>query len=201
MMQRSNVRVAGVDEVGRGPLAGPVIAAAVILGDRHKIKGLDDSKVLSELKREELEDQIKVQAIAWSIGRAEAGEIDQINILQASLLAMRRAVQTLRELPGMVLVDGHCIPHLPYPTFAIVKGDAKIEHIAAASIIAKVARDREMKRLHIKFPQYGFATNVGYPTAQHLSALDQHGVTPIHRTSFAPVKKALQRMDSGLDIG
>jgi ribonuclease HII len=181
----------GVDEVGRGPLAGPVVAAAVILDPEQPIAGLADSKTLSPPRREHLAEQIRVQALAWSLGRAEVAEIDQHNILQATLLAMQRAVQTLSAAPDQVLVDGNRIPTLPYPARAIVGGDGSEPCIAAASIIAKVARDQEMVAADTVYPGYGFAQHKGYPTRQHLAALDQFGVTPLHRRSFRPVAARL----------
>jgi len=183
--------VAGVDEVGRGPLAGPVVAAAVILHPDRPISGLADSKTLSEKKREVLADIIKSQAIAWAIGRAEVEEIDSINILQASLLAMRRAVLALVPQAGHVLVDGNRCPELPCTSEAIIKGDATVPVISAASILAKVTRDREMVCMDESFPGYGFARHKGYPTAAHLAALADLGASLIHRRSFAPVKKYL----------
>lgn len=188
--------VAGVDEVGRGPLAGPVVAAAVILDPEQPIDGLADSKALSESRREILAVQIRERAIAWAIGRAENEEIDQINILQASLLAMRRAVLGLRPSPEYALIDGNRCPALPCPAEAIVKGDATVAAISAASILAKVSRDREMVALDTTYPGYGFASHKGYPTRVHLDALATLGITPIHRRSFGPVKKYLQDIDS-----
>ncbi|MBI1421959.1 MAG: ribonuclease HII [Gammaproteobacteria bacterium] len=188
--------VAGVDEVGRGPLAGPVVAAAVILDPAKPIAGLADSKALSEKKREELVILIRERALAWAVGRAEIEEIDQINILQASLLAMRRAVLALRPQPEYALIDGNRCPRLPCPAEAIIKGDATVAAISAASILAKVSRDQEMVALDLEYPGYGFASHKGYPTSAHLTALARHGVTPIHRRSFGPVKKYLQDIDS-----
>lgn len=183
--------IAGVDEVGRGPLAGPVVAAAVILDANNPIEGLADSKKLSEKKREALFDEIIEKSIAYSFGRAEPIEIDEINILQASLLAMQRAVLTLKVQPTEVLVDGNRCPDLPYKMEAIIKGDQKIEEIKAASIIAKVARDREMVALDKEYPGYGLAGHKGYPTKKHISALQTLGVTPIHRKTFSPVANCL----------
>lgn len=183
--------VAGVDEVGRGPLAGPVIAAAVILDAAQPIDGLRDSKKLSASQRESLAIAIKTKALAWSIGRAEFYEIDAINILQASLLAMHRAVLALSLQPDRVLVDGNRLPVWPYTATAIVKGDQKIAAIAAASIIAKVFRDAEMQLMGTYYPHYGFAKHVGYATAAHLAALTVHGPCAIHRRSFAPVRLRL----------
>lgn len=183
--------VAGVDEVGRGPLAGPVVAAAVILDPQRPIEGLKDSKKLSEKKREQLSTIIKQQALAWSLGRAEVEEIDQINILQASLLAMQRAVEGLTTRPEMALVDGNKLPDLDCPAEAIIKGDSKVAAISAASIIAKVARDKEMLELDEQYPGYGLAKHKGYPTRHHLQALAELGVSPIHRVSYKPVKQVL----------
>lgn len=183
--------ICGVDEAGRGPLAGPVFAAAVILDERHPIAGLADSKKLSEKKREKLAVEIRQHALAWAIGCADVREIDRINILQASLLAMKRAVESLRPIPVQVLVDGlHC-PLLAMPSQAIVKGDGSVAQISAASILAKTARDAAMLELHARYPQYGFDRHKGYGTAAHLAALRQHGASPEHRVSFAPVKAVL----------
>ncbi|HEC17888.1 MAG TPA: ribonuclease HII [Gammaproteobacteria bacterium] len=185
--------VAGLDEVGRGPLAGPVVTAAVILDPDRPIAGLADSKALSEKRREALYEEIVVKARAWAVGRAEVHEIDEINILQATLLAMQRAVAGLTLQPDHVLVDGNRCPELPCSAEAIVKGDGKIPAISAASIIAKVSRDREMVLLDAEYPGYGFARHKGYPTLAHMEALRERGVTPIHRRSFAPVRRALNR--------
>jgi ribonuclease HII len=182
--------VAGVDEAGRGPLAGPVVAAAVILDDLRPIKGLADSKVLSPRKREALYDEIRGYALCCSIASASAQEIDQLNILQATMLAMRRAVEGLRLLPHRVVVDGNRVPLLKMPVAAIVKGDAKVAAISAASILAKVERDRLCLALHEVYPHYGFDGHKGYPTAAHLAALKQHGPCSEHRRSFAPVREA-----------
>ena len=184
--------VAGVDEAGRGPLAGPVVAAAVILDDEQPIAGLADSKALTERRREALFDAIRAKALACCIAEASVEEIDRLNILQATLLAMRRAVEGLRLRPGLVLVDGNRLPTLPMPAEAIVKGDAKVPAISAASILAKVHRDRLCLQLHARFPSYGFDVHKGYPTPAHLAALQTWGVTPFHRRSFAPVRAALQ---------
>lgn len=180
--------IAGVDEVGRGPLAGDVVAAAVILDAANPIEGLADSKALSEKRREQLYEEIQQKALCFCIARASVEEIDSINILQASLLAMRRAVEGLTIQPDRVLVDGNRLPQWSYCAEAIVGGDGKIEAIGAASILAKVVRDREMVELDAQFPGYGFATHKGYPTPQHLSALKSLGACAIHRTSFSPVK-------------
>lgn len=183
--------VAGVDEVGRGPLAGAVVTSAVILNPAHDIAGLKDSKKLSEKKRLLLADEIKQCALAWSIGRAEAAEIDDLNILQATLLAMRRALDSLPIRPDSVLIDGNRCPDAPYNMQAIVGGDGSVPVISAASILAKVTRDAEMVKLHALYPDYGFIRHKGYPTAEHLAALKQFGVLPIHRRSFKPVKTLL----------
>jgi ribonuclease HII len=185
--------VAGVDEAGRGPLAGPVVAAAVILDDLKPIAGLGDSKVLSERKREALFDEIRAKALCCAIAQASAAEIDRLNILQATLLAMRRAVEALRLPPHRVLVDGNRVPVLKVPVAAVVKGDALVPAISAASILAKVHRDRLCQALHAQHPAYGFDGHKGYPTPEHLAALQQHGACPEHRRSFAPVRAALER--------
>jgi len=185
--------IAGVDEAGRGPLAGPVISAVVILDPNKKIKNLADSKKLSEVRRESLFIEICEKAIAFGIGRAEAFEIDRINILQATLLSMQRAVAALAVRPTEVLVDGNCCPILEYPTRAIINGDNLIPAISAASILAKVTRDREMVILDKAFPEYGFAKHKGYPTAMHRMILTMRGPCKIHRLSFGPVKEALKR--------
>jgi len=185
------ILICGVDEAGRGPLAGAVFAAAVILDERQPIEGLADSKKLSEKKREKLALEIRQRALAWAIASAEVEEIDRINILQASLLAMKRAVERLRPCPDQVLVDGlHC-PALAIPSQAIVKGDASVAQISAASILAKTARDAAMLALHERYPQYGFDRHKGYGTADHLAALRRHGASPEHRASFAPVRAVL----------
>lgn len=183
--------IAGVDEAGRGPLAGPVVAAAVMLDELKPVKGLADSKTLSERRRERLFDEIRAKALCSCIAQASVEEIEQLNILQATLLAMRRAVAGLRLSPHCVLVDGNRLPVLPMPAHAIVKGDAKVQSIAAASILAKVYRDRLCRDLHEQFPHYGFATHKGYPTAEHLTALRLHGACAAHRRSFAPVRAVL----------
>lgn len=181
--------IAGVDEVGRGPLVGAVVTAAVILDPERPIAGLADSKKLSEKKRLLLAEEIKEKALAWSLGRAEAAEIDQLNILQATMLAMCRAVQGLHIQPDFVLIDGNRIPSaLNIAAQAVVKGDSLVAEISAASILAKVARDQEMLLLHQKYPQYGFDRHKGYPTKLHLEALEKYGILAEHRQSFAPVK-------------
>ena len=186
-------RIAGVDEVGRGPLAGPVVAAAVILAPQHPIAGLGDSKKLGPARRESLDREIRAKALAWSMGRAEVEEIDALNILQASLLAMRRAVEALHLRPDQVLVDGNRCPRLDIPVQAIVGGDSRVAAISAASILAKVARDREMLDWEARFPGYGLARHKGYPTRDHLEALHKLGVSPIHRRSFGPVRRLLEK--------
>jgi len=183
--------IAGVDEAGRGPLAGPVIAAAVILG--NVIEGLADSKKLSAATRERLSLEIKARAQAWAIGRADVWEIDQMNILRASLLAMQRAVAALAIQPHEVLVDGNQLPALDCCARAVVGGDASVPEISAASIIAKVTRDREMGELDLHYPGYGLAVHKGYPTRAHVAALEQLGPSPVHRRSFAPVRRLLGR--------
>lgn len=185
--------IAGVDEVGRGPLIGAVVTAAVILDPQQPIIGLADSKKLSEKKRLLLAEEIKQKALAWAFGRAEAEEIDQLNILQASLLAMQRAVEALTIQPQLVLVDGNKLPKLAIPAQAIVKGDSLVAEISAASILAKVARDQEMALLDQQYPHYGFAQHKGYPTALHLEKLSEYGVLPQHRRSFAPVRKLIEK--------
>ena len=182
--------VAGVDEAGRGPLAGPVVAAAVILDDLRPIKGLADSKVLTARRRERLFDEVRARALCVSIAEASVEEIDRLNILQATLLAMQRAVAGLRLTPHRVVVDGNRLPQLRMPAAAVVKGDAKVPAISAASILAKVQRDRLCERLHESWPAYGFDGHKGYPTPQHLQALKRHGACPAHRRSFAPVRAA-----------
>ncbi len=183
--------IAGVDEAGRGPLAGPVIAAAVILDENKLPAGLADSKKLSGKKRQIAFDAIQKNALAFALGRAEVSEIDQYNILQASLLAMQRAVMHLAIAPEQVLVDGNQIPNIIYPVEAIIKGDSKIAAISAASIIAKQVRDEEMLYYDKYYPEYGFAQHKGYPTKQHIKALQEYGITALHRKSFAPVKSYL----------
>jgi ribonuclease HII len=183
--------VAGVDEAGRGPLAGPVVAAAVILDDRNPIAGLADSKKLSAAQRERLFDLICARALCCAVGSASVQEIDALNILQATMLAMRRAVEGLRLTPARVLVDGNRIPVLRVRAEAIVGGDAKVAEISAASIVAKVHRDRWCAQLHAQYPDYGFAVHKGYGTAQHLAALRRYGACPEHRRSFAPVAQVV----------
>jgi ribonuclease HII len=184
------VLVCGVDEAGRGPLAGPVYAAAVILDPRRPIAGLADSKKLTEKKRERLAGEIRECALAWAVCHADVAEIDRLNILQASLLAMKRAVEQLTIVPHQVLVDGNRCPALSMPAQAIVRGDDSVTAISAASILAKTARDAVMLELHQTYPQYGFDRHKGYGTAVHLDALHRHGACPAHRMSFAPVRAA-----------
>lgn len=186
--------LAGCDEVGRGPLAGDVVAAAVILDPKNPILGLDDSKKLTEKKRELLFDEIKEKAISWCVARASVAEIDKINILQASLLAMTRAVEGLSVQPEYVLVDGNKLPRWKYAAEAVIKGDSRVAAISAASILAKVVRDREMIELDKIYPGYGLADHKGYPTKVHMNALDKLGITPIHRTSYAPVRAKIEQM-------
>ena len=188
--------IAGTDEAGRGPLVGSVVAAAVILDPNNPIEGLNDSKKLTEKKREKLFVDIQEKALAWSIAEATHQEIDEINILQASLLAMRRAVEALSVQPELVRVDGNKVPQgLVMTCEAVIGGDALHEEISAASILAKVTRDREMVELDLKYPQYGFAKHKGYPTKAHFEAIAQHGVISAHRRSFSPVRKALELME------
>lgn len=190
-----NGLVAGVDEVGRGPLVGEVVAAAVILDPNKPIDGLTDSKKLSEKRREQLAAEIKERALAWCIASASPAEIDQINILHASMLAMQRAVEGLKVQPDHVKVDGNRCPQLSISVEAIVKGDAKVAEIGAASIIAKVHRDQQMIDLDKAYPQYGFAKHKGYPTAEHMKLLQKHGVLPQYRRSFGPVKRLLEEQN------
>lgn len=186
-----SVLTAGVDEAGRGPLAGPVVAAAVILDDLKPIKGLADSKILTALRREKLFDEIRSKALCCSIAEASVEEIEELNILQATMLAMRRAVEGLRLKPKLVLVDGNRLPVLSIRAEAIVKGDSKVPAISAASILAKVHRDRWCLAYDLEFPQYGFAKHKGYGTAEHLAALKAHGACPQHRKTFRPVAEVL----------
>jgi ribonuclease HII len=185
--------LAGVDEAGRGPLAGPVVAAAVILDERQPIKGLADSKVLSPKQRARLYDEIRAKALCCSVAQASVQEIDEFNILQATLLAMRRAVEGLRLKPSMVLVDGNRLPTLTVRAEAVVGGDAKVAAISAASILAKVTRDLWCEAYALQYPQYGFAAHKGYGTAEHLAALKLHGACPEHRRSFRPVAQVVGR--------
>lgn len=192
--------LAGVDEAGRGPLAGPVIAAAVILDKAHPIPSLNDSKKLSAKKRACLYDEIQEHAVAVAVGRADINEIDEINILQASLLAMVRAVKLLSIQPEYVLVDGRDKIDICQPCQAIIQGDSLVPCISAASIIAKVERDREMQKMDALYPDYGFAKHKGYPTKMHLSMIKKSGITPIHRQSFGPVKAILQNVNRKIDV-
>lgn len=188
----TGILIAGVDEAGRGPLAGPVMAAAVILDPARPIAGLADSKQLSARRRDALEEEIKQKALAWAVSRAEVEEIDALNILHATMLAMQRAVAALNPAPLLALIDGNrCPSPLPCRAEAIVKGDQTVPAISAASILAKVARDRELLKLEEQYPGYGFAKHKGYPTKDHVAALEKLGVTPIHRRSFDPVRRML----------
>jgi ribonuclease HII len=192
-------RIAGVDEVGRGPLAGPVVAAAVILDPERPIEGLRDSKKLSEKRRESLFDEIRERSLAWALGVCSPDEIDTLNILQASMTAMARAVNALSIVPDLVQVDGNRCPDIPHAVEAIVGGDDSIAAISAASIIAKVTRDRDMLLLHERHPAYGFDRHKGYPTPAHLAALREHGALPEHRRSFAPVRRCLEVEDQAVE--
>ena len=183
--------IAGVDEVGRGPLCGDVVTAAVILDAKRPIAGLMDSKKLTAKRREQLFEQIKQHALAWAIGRATVAEIDQLNILQATLLAMQRAIAGLTIQPQLVLVDGNRAPIFPMPAQCVVKGDSLVAEISAASILAKVTRDREMVELDKQYPHYGLANHKGYPTKAHLAALEKYGINKHYRTSYAPVKRIM----------
>tara|TARA_Y100001956_G_scaffold68938_1_gene71883 strand:+ start:1755 stop:2372 length:618 start_codon:yes stop_codon:yes gene_type:complete len=183
--------VAGVDEVGRGPLVGDVVTAAVILDPNNPIEGLNDSKKLSEKKRLALLPEIKEKALAWSVGRCSPAEIDELNILQATMVAMQRAINGLAIKPDLALIDGNRCPELTMDSQAVVKGDLRVAEISAASIIAKVVRDQEMEDLDKLYPQFGFAKHKGYPTKAHFEAIEAHGVIDQHRKSFKPVKKAL----------
>jgi ribonuclease HII len=189
----STALAAGVDEAGRGPLAGPVVAAAVILGPEHGIRGLADSKKLSASRREGLAAEIRGRALAWCVASAEVEEIDRLNILRATLLAMQRAVAGLPTVPNVVLVDGNQAPTLDVAVRTVVKGDATVAAISAASILAKVDRDRRMVELDRRFPGYGLAQHKGYPTAAHVAALERLGASPVHRQSFGPVRRAIAR--------
>ena len=188
-------RVAGVDEAGRGPLAGPVVAGAVILDPENPIAGLDDSKRLSASRRERLFDEIQEKALAWAVASASVAEIDSINILQATMLAMARAVNALQPTAEHALIDGNRCPELSCPAQAIVRGDSKVAAISAASILAKVTRDREMQALDVMYPGYGLAQHKGYPSKAHVAALERLGASPIHRRSYAPVRKVLERVN------
>ena len=191
-MDAENALCAGVDEAGRGPLAGPVVAAAVILDPEKPIVGVNDSKKLTAKKRDLLYDEIKLNASAWSIAIADVEEIDNLNIFQATMVAMQRAVAGLEQRPSHVFVDGNHAPPFPVPASAIIKGDEKMACIGAASILAKVTRDRMMVELSETYPDYGFGVHKGYPTKQHMDALKKHGVTPVHRRSYKPVKALIE---------
>ena len=192
VLQQSPERLGcGIDEAGRGPLAGPVVAAAVILDPENPIHGLNDSKKLSARRREMLAEEIRSKALAWAVAEASIDEIDRINILQASFLAMQRAVEGLSLRPTRAFVDGNRCPVLPCPAEPVVGGDGKVACIAAASILAKTVRDAAMRVLHAQYPVYGFERHMGYPTAVHLQALREHGVSPVHRKSYAPVARLL----------
>jgi ribonuclease HII len=187
-----SVTICGIDEAGRGPLAGPVYAAAVVLDPARRIPGLKDSKLLAEARREALAELIRDRAAAFAVAHATVEEIDRLNILQATLLAMQRAVSALGVLPDEAWVDGNRCPELPCRSRAIVEGDRLHKVISAASILAKTARDEEMRRMHEQYPHYGFDRHKGYGTAEHLASLERHGPCPIHRRSFAPVQMSLQ---------
>jgi ribonuclease HII len=191
-----NILVAGVDEAGRGPLAGPVVAAAVILDPQKPIEGLADSKILSERKRDSLFDIIKIYALSWSVGMASVEEIDEFNILQATLLAMQRAVNGLAIQPDEALIDGNRLPNLLIPAQAIIKGDSKVKAISAASILAKVERDKIMVDYHKKYPDFSFHLHKGYGTGQHLNEIGQFGFLPIHRKTFNPVRTMILQQKS-----
>jgi len=188
--------IAGVDEAGRGPLAGPVIAAAVILDAGKVVAGIADSKTLTAERREELSELIRQHAVCWALGRAEVEEIDRLNILQATMLAMSRAVMSLSRAPGLVLVDGNRAPAIEYPVQTVIRGDATVPAISAASILAKVARDAEMRDWDRRYPGYGFSIHKGYPTRAHIDALRERGACPIHRNSFGPVREILEKSRS-----
>lgn len=187
--------VAGVDEAGRGPLAGPVVAGAVILDPRNPIEGLQDSKRLTAARREHLYGEIQQKALAWAVAHADVGEIDRINILQATMLAMQRAVEALQPAAEFALIDGNRCPSLACPAQSVVKGDSRVAAISAASIMAKVTRDREMLSLDRQYPGYGLAQHKGYPSKAHIEALERLGVTPVHRRSYAPVRRVLEKQE------
>ena len=195
----SLIRIAGVDEAGRGPLAGPVVAAAVVLDPRRPIDGLRDSKQLTAARRRELAVMIRATALAYAVAQASVAEIDRLNILQASLLAMRRAIEALKPAADLVLVDGNRLPMIAISARAIVGGDAIEPAISAASILAKTHRDALMLRLHARYPQYGFARHFGYPTPQHLALLNELGPCAVHRRTFAPVRVLLETLELGFD--
>jgi ribonuclease HII len=196
LVAQAHELVAGVDEVGRGPLCGAVVTAAVILDPNRPILGLNDSKKLTEARREKLYDEICEKALSWHIARAEVEEIDELNILHATMLAMQRAVEGLHITPKLAMIDGNRCPKLAMPAEAVVKGDSKVPAIAAASILAKVSRDREMAAFELIYPGYGIGGHIGYPTPVHLEALARLGPTPIHRRSFAPVRLAYEARES-----
>jgi ribonuclease HII len=196
---RSLIRIAGVDEAGRGPLAGPVVAAAVVLDPRRPIDGLRDSKQLTAARRRELAVMIRASALSYAVAQASVAEIDRLNILQASLLAMRRAIEALKPAADLVLVDGNRLPMIAISARAIVGGDAIEPAISAASILAKTHRDALMLRLHARYPQYGFARHFGYPTPQHLALLNELGPCAVHRRTFAPVRVLLETLELGFD--
>ena len=196
LVAQAHELVAGVDEVGRGPLCGAVVTAAVILDPNRPILGLNDSKKLTEARREKLFDEICEKALSWHIARAEVEEIDELNILHATMLAMQRAVEGLHITPKMAMIDGNRCPKLTMPSEAVVKGDSKVPAIAAASILAKVSRDREMAAFELIYPGYGMGGHKGYTTPVHLEALARLGPTPIHRRSFAPVRQAYEARES-----
>lgn len=200
LVAQAHELVAGVDEVGRGPLCGAVVTAAVILDPNRPILGLNDSKKLTEARREKLYDEICEKALSWHIARAEVEEIDALNILHATMLAMQRAVEGLHITPKMAMIDGNRCPKLTMPSEAVVKGDSKVPAIAAASILAKVSRDREMAAFELIYPGYGICGHKGYPTPVHLEALARLGPTPIHRRSFAPVRQAYEARESLIEV-
>ena len=200
LVAQAHELVAGVDEVGRGPLCGAVVTAAVILDPNRPILGLNDSKKLTEARREKLYDEIGEKALSWHIARAEVEEIDELNILHATMLAMQRAVEGLHITPKMAMIDGNRCPKLTMPSEAVVKGDSKVPAIAAASILAKVSRDREMAAFELIYPGYGIGGHKGYPTPVHLEALARLGPTPIHRRSFAPVRQAYEARESLIEV-
>ncbi|SFX59481.1 RNase HII [Pseudomonas sp. NFR02] len=200
LVAQAHELVAGVDEVGRGPLCGAVVTAAVILDPNRPILGLNDSKKLTEARREKLYDEICEKALSWHIARAEVEEIDELNILHATMLAMQRAVEGLHITPKMAMIDGNRCPKLTMPSESVVKGDSKVPAIAAASILAKVSRDREMAAFELIYPGYGIGGHKGYPTPVHLEALARLGPTPIHRRSFAPVRQAYEARESLIEV-
>ena len=198
LFEHDNHVICGVDEAGRGPLAGPVFAAAVILDPAKPIAGLRDSKKLSEARRDALAIEIRRDALAWCIAQCSEAEIDRLNILQATMLAMRRAIEGLQVQPTLALIDGNRCPVVAVLTEAVVKGDDKVPAISAASILAKTARDAALMQLHARYPEYAFDRHKGYPTALHLERLRLHGVSPVHRTSYAPVRAVLEERPPGI---